>query len=306
MHEETTLGPSQQSGIRPDLESSQGMHAPSNFGGGFGSFLNLHPLGGYLLRFRLSEPSASPSASLPMNRSSIRYAARAGWLLVPAILATLTSFSPAEAQGPRPSPYRFIEGKHEPSIFVAQVGERRGTVNLGPGGGTLFGALYSIELSGPFAFEAAGFLLSTDRDVRVPTANRTDLESLGTAETLVGGFETRLRFTLTGPRTWNHLAPFVIMGGGVAGNLVGRGDLEVDIPNELRARFGPTFMGVAGGGVRWFVTDELVLRGEYTGRLWKMGTPSGFFGLPEDVVGPLPTQEWIQVPSATIGVSWRF
>jgi hypothetical protein len=237
----------------------------------------------------------------------VRGALRPGGLLL--LLATAAGVlvpSALEAQGPGPSPYRFMEGKHEPWVYVAPTGERRGTVDIGPGGGTLFGALYSIEMTGPFAFEAGGFFLSTDRNVRAPNQGRTTLDSLGTASMIAGGIEARLRFTLTGPRTWNHLAPFVVLGGGAVANLSGRDELEAEIPNELRARFGPSFMGVGGAGVRLFVTDQLLIRGEYTSRLWKMGTPSGFFGLPEETVGPLPTQEWIRVPSASIGVSWRF
>jgi hypothetical protein len=238
--------------------------------------------------------------SLSVSRSGL-----VRFTMLVALLSPALAVQSLEAQGPRPSPYRFMEGKHEAGISVAQVAERRGTMDLGPGEGLLVSALYSIELTGPFAFEAGGFLLSTDRLVRVPNATRTGIEELGTAETLVGGIEARLRFTVTGPRTWNHLAPFLILGGGAVGNLSGRGDLELEIPNEIRARFGPSFMGVSGGGVRWFVTDDLVVRGELTGRFWKMGTPSGFFGLPEDSVGAIPTSEWIRVPSASIGLSLR-
>jgi hypothetical protein len=100
------------------------------------------------------------------------------------------------------------------------------------------------SLGGPFALEFGGFLLPTDRLVRAPTASGEAIEELGVADALVGGLDGRLRFTLTGPRTWHRLAPFVVAGGGVVGNLSGRIEEEADLPSEVRFDFGPSFLGL--------------------------------------------------------------
>lgn len=204
------------------------------------------------------------------------------------------------------SPYRFIEGRHEAGIFVASVPGNRGTMELAPGGGTMFGARYGIELSGPFALEFGGFFLPTDRRVRVPNAEGDGIDELGTADAVVGALDGRLRFTLTGARTWNRLAPFVSMGGGIARNFSGRIEEEAELPTDVRATFGPTFMGTLGAGTRLFLSDQLVLRLDATAHYWKQGTPQSFRFLDEEAVGPIVDQEWPAVGGFTVGLSWRF
>jgi hypothetical protein len=210
----------------------------------------------------------------------------------------------AEAQSIR-SPYRFIEGRHEVGVFVAQIPGNRGTMELGPGDGLQFGARYGLELGGPFALEFGGFLLPTDRLVRAPTASGEAIEELGVADALVGGLDGRLRFTLTGPRSWHRLAPFVVAGGGVVGNLSGRIEEEADLPSEVRFDFGPSFLGLLGGGTRVFLSDHLVLRLDATVHFWKLGTPQAFLNLPESA-GTVVQQEWPAVGGFSAGLSWRF
>ncbi len=210
----------------------------------------------------------------------------------------------AEAQSIR-SPYRFIEGRHEAGVFVAQVPGNRGVMELGPGDGVQFGARYGLELGGPFAVEFAGFLLPTDRHVRAPSESGESIEALGVADALVGGLDGRLRFTLTGPRTWYRLAPFVVAGGGVVGNLSGRIEEEDDLPSEVRFDFGPSFLGILGGGTRVVLTDHLVLRVDATAHFWKLGTPQAFLNLPESA-GTVVQQQWPAVGGFSAGLSWRF
>jgi hypothetical protein len=204
------------------------------------------------------------------------------------------------------SPYRFIEGRHEAGLFVASVPGNRGTLELAPGGGTLFGVRYGLEISGPFALEFGGFFLPTDRRVRVPNAEGDGIDDLGSADALVGAIDGRLRFTLTGARTWNRLAPFVSMGGGVARNFSGRIEAEAELPTDVRTTFGPSFMGTLGAGTRVFLSEKLVLRLDATAHYWKQGTPQSFRFLDEEAVGPIVDQEWPAVGAFTVGLSWRF
>lgn len=220
------------------------------------------------------------------------------------IMAAMLAPADAGAQSIR-SPYRFIEGRHEVGVFAAQVSGNRGAMELGPGDGVQFGARYGLDLGGPFALEFAGFLLPTDRHVRAPTASGDAIEELGVADALVGGLDGRLRFTLTGPRTWNRLAPFVVAGGGVVGNLSGRIEEEADLPSEVRFDFGPSFLGILGGGTRVFLSDHLVLRVDATAHFWKLGTPQAFLNLPESA-GTVVQQQWPAVGGFSAGLSWRF
>jgi hypothetical protein len=203
------------------------------------------------------------------------------------------------------SPYEFIEGRHEAGIFFSHVPDNRGTMELGPGGGVLTGARYSFDLGGPFALEFGGFLLPTDRQVRAPSETGQSILEIGTADALVGGIDGRVRFTLTGPRTWHGFAPFLVGGGGVAGNLSGRIEEEAELLTEARFTFGPSFMGVLGAGTRYFLTDQLALRLDATAHFWKVGTPQAFLNLPEEA-GPVVQQEWPAVGAFGVGLSWRF
>lgn len=202
-----------------------------------------------------------------------------------------------------PSPYRFVDNRHEAGPFVAGVPGDRGEMELGPGGGLLFGGRYSIELGGPFALEASSFLLPTDRRIRVP--GDAGIDEVGTVDALVGGIDARVRFTLTGARTWHRFAPFVLAGGGVAGDLYGRDELEAEFPNEVTFRFGPSFLGVLGAGSRWLPGDRITVRADLLLNIWKLGTPDGFLGR-EDELGPVPQQEWTGVPAFSVGLSYRF
>ncbi|TVP49835.1 MAG: hypothetical protein EA350_01470 [Gemmatimonadales bacterium] len=221
-------------------------------------------------------------------------------LLLPAVSM------PAEAGAQTiTSPYEFIEGRHEAGVFLIHVPGNRGTMELGPGDGLLTGARYALDLGGPFALEFTGFVQPTDRRVRAPDAAGQEILELGTASALVGGLDGRVRFTLTGPRTWHNLAPFVVAGGGVVGNLSGRIEEEEELPTEARFTFGPSFMGVLGVGTRYFLTEQLVLRLDATAHFWKLGTPQAYLNLPEEA-GPVVQQEWPAVGGFGVGLSWRF
>jgi len=212
----------------------------------------------------------------------------------------------AEAQQIR-SPYQFIDTRHSAGIFVGIAQENRGQLDLAPGGGIMVGARYGIELSGPFALEGTAFFLPTDRNVFDPTVDPDEQlpELLGTSNSLVAGIDGRLRFTLTGARTWHGLAPFVLMGGGVAGDLTPRSSLEDELVSEERFTLGPSFLGVLGAGTRWLPTENLTFRVDALLHLWKAGTPRAFFQF-EEQYGSVPEQEWPSVGALVLGGSYRF
>jgi hypothetical protein len=142
------------------------------------------------------------------------------WMLPPAValMALPFAWGSAAAQSIT-SPYQFLEGRHEVGLAIHQVPGSRGTMQLGPGGGLKIGARYGIELGGPFALEFHGFVLPTDRKVRIPTPDGMAIEDRGSADMNVVGIDGRLRFSLTGARTWNRLAPLRDHGWGARGRL---------------------------------------------------------------------------------------
>lgn len=223
-------------------------------------------------------------------------------VFVAGFTGALVAAGAAEAQT-IPSPYRFIDTRHDAGAFIASVPGNRGELELGPGGGVMFGGRYGIELGGPFALEGTAFLLPTDRRIRAP--GEEEIEDHGTTTALVGGLDARIRFTVTGPRTWRGLAPFLLAGGGIAGNLSGPAEIEGEFFAEERFSFGPSFLGVLGAGTRWLPGERVTVRADATLHLWKLGTPSGYMGREEDF-GQIPQQEWTGVPAFSIGLSYRF
>ena len=203
-----------------------------------------------------------------------------------------------------PSPYSFIDSRHEGSFLVGIATENRGQLELGPGGGTTLGGRYSIKMGAAFGFEATGLLLSTDRRVVDPEAEGGP-EFLGTTSSLVGAVDARIRFSPMGHRTWNGLAPYAAAGGGVGMDFRRSSALEEDMSSEARFSFGPSFMGTLGAGLRWLPGERLGFRVESNFHLWKLGTPRPFLDLQEEL-GSLPDQEWTGLGTILVGASLRF
>ncbi len=222
------------------------------------------------------------------------------------ILAVTMGVTPALGQEV-PSPYEFIDTRHQAGFFVGAASDNRGSLDLGPGGGVYFGGRYGLELGGPFAIEGTAFLLPTDRNVYDPSDPDEGLQLLGSTTSTVAGIDGRLRFTLTGNRTWNDLAPFAVVGGGLAFDLSRDSPLEEDLFGEERFSFGPSFLGVLGLGSRWLPTDRLTVRADALLHIWRLGTPEAFFQFEgENGLGSISDQEWTGVGVVTLGGAYRF
>ncbi len=203
-----------------------------------------------------------------------------------------------------PSPYRFIERRHDAGMFVGILQERRGDLGIGPGGGVMIGARYAIEFRGPLAAELSGYVVPTDRVV-FQAGEEIGLVPLGKADMVLTGIDARLRFTLTGDRTWRGLAPFVMAGGGVLGAFSEESPLEAEMVAANKVDFGPSALFLGGLGTRWIPGDRLTIRAEATYNFWRQGTPTGWVAFQEDIEGPLKTQ-WIGSAGLALGVSYRF
>jgi hypothetical protein len=190
-------------------------------------------------------------------------------LCLPAVAAT-------RAQGQTiPSAYRFVSTRQEAGLFAGSSSVAKGRFGFGPGGGLNVGARWGIDLSGPLGFEAAAGLISGTRDIINPAKVVGDLK-IGEADQDVATADVRLRFTLTGDRTWHRLAPFFLAGGGVAVGLGGESPLDDNLAKDDRFHFGTSFLGTLGSGVRLVLSDRLALRGDALFSLWKVKTPPGF------------------------------
>ena len=203
-----------------------------------------------------------------------------------------------------PSPFRFVEKRQEAGVFVGTSSVDAGRFGFGPEGGTHIGGRWGVNLSGPLGFEATAGVISGSRDVINPARVEGD-RKVGEADVLLGTLDGRLRFTLTGDRTWHGLAPYIIAGGGIVYDLSGSNEADEQLEDQDRFEMGTSFFGTAGGGLRVSVTERLALRGDAVFSLWKLDTPPGFSD-PERGFEAVEEGQWVNGLHLTIAAVIRF
>lgn len=226
-------------------------------------------------------------------------------LLATALLGIL--WLPATVRGQDiPSPYRYIETAHELGVFGGILSPGTGQLDLGPKEGPAAGVRYAIELAGPLSLEAVGRALITERDVRDPRRAAGE-EVRGTGDVLLTSADVRLKFSLTGRRTWHGFGPYVWAGGGVAFDLAGDPAADQDLLPEDRFDFGTSFLGLLGLGVRWIPRDDIELRVDGEFDLWQLDTPPGYLDAERGLfTDPIPENEWVSALGLTLGAAYRW
>lgn len=202
------------------------------------------------------------------------------------------------------SPYQFMEKKQEAGLFVGYDSKSTGRFGFGPESGTLAGARYGIQLGGPFALEAVAAYHSSTRDIVDPSREEGNMV-IGETDAGLLSLDVRLRFSLTGDRTWRGLHPYVFFGAGVAYDLVGRTEDDGLLLPEDQFNFGTKFIAPLGAGVRWFLSDRFLLRTDFTLRLYQLKTPPGFADPDRDLTG-VGEKEWANGSGVSIGLGIRF
>jgi hypothetical protein len=217
----------------------------------------------------------------------------------------VTLFIPAAATAQAiSSPYRFIDESQAIGLFGGYISAGKGSVGLGPKGGPVFGARYSIRLSGPFTIEIEPAFFKTTRPVLDTTVVDSARAQVGEADLALVLANGSLRFNITGARTWHGLQPFFLFGGGAAVDLSGTSEDDELVTGEARFDFGTSFAGQLGGGVEWYASKRLTLRLDARNALWKIKTPLAFVS---DSFGQnAPREEWVQNGFFTVGLSFRF
>jgi len=203
-----------------------------------------------------------------------------------------------------PSAFRFVETRQEVGFFAGTSTMTKGRFGFGPAGGLTTGARWGIELSGPLGFETVAGVISGTRDVINPAKVVGD-QSIGEADVLMGVVDARLRFTLTGDRSWHRFSPFILAGGGLAFDLSPDSALDEELASDDRFDFGNSFFGTLGGGTRLYLTDRLALRGDAVFSLLKIATPPGFSD-PDRGFTAVEESEWVSGLHLTLSAVIRF
>lgn len=223
--------------------------------------------------------------------------------LVAVLAAGVPAAAPLAAQS-IPSPYRFIEERQEIGVFGGLFHGDAGRYGFGPGPGPLSGLRYGLELSGPLGLEGLVSFAPTTRDVINPGREEGD-RKVEEAEVALVFFEARLRFALTGRRTWHGFQPFAFVGAGLGFDAAGDQAEDLVLPEDDRFDFGTRFQGTGGAGVRFLLGRRWVLRADAALLLYELETPQGFFDEDRDL-GAVPEKEWVNTTTVSLGFAFRF
>jgi len=225
------------------------------------------------------------------------------WAL--ATVAAVALFAtPALGQQIR-SPYRHLERTQAGGLLAGYVATDRGSLELGPGSGPIFGGRYGIRLTGPFTVEGEVGFMPTSRnvvDLVSDDGGETQIPvRLREADLTLLQLTAALRFNLTGPRTYRNLQPFLLAGGGAAFAVSDSDKDATDLHPDVRFDFGTSFAGLLGGGIEWFPVRRLALR--LDGRLlfWELDNPRSFV-----LTGDVSSDEWVQNFYLSVGAAIHF
>lgn len=202
------------------------------------------------------------------------------------------------------SPYRFVDQSQYVNAFAGAIEADRGSLGLGPEGDMAFGVRYGIRLAGPFTVEGAATIFPTSRAIQDTVIAGADTSLVPTgaeADITLGVITAGLRFDLTGPRTWNRLMPFALLGIGAAFPLADDETADEDLDPDVQYDFGTRLVGELGLGVEWFPVERFTLRFDARNMLWKIDAPDGLAASLD-----APTDEWVQNFLLSAGVSFRF
>lgn len=219
---------------------------------------------------------------------------------------------PAEAQTIR-SPLRYIEERQGLSFYGGYLfTESELTLNdstradLGPQSAPIFGARYQLRISGPISGTVGVAYAPSERKlllaeaVNDSTAIRV-IDTGNTAPSRIVMAELGLTFSLTGPRAWNGLAPFVGISAGLAQEIGRITADEEEVPEPEQFDFGPSFALGLRAGTDFFVTRNAALRLEVNPRLWRQSAPQGFRRQ-----GQQGISEWNNASSVQLGGAFYF
>lgn len=216
----------------------------------------------------------------------------AAGLLWPALAAGQVGYRPER------SPYRDIPKGNTLTVAAGQFGGDGGDLGIGPHSGLVLGARYDIRTTHFLQIGVHIARAELERLIVDPFVRVADRVSGPVSQTVNFG-EVDLQFNLTGGKTWNRLAPFL----GIAGGL---GFSESTPADTSGYRFGNKFYFAPHAGARVFFAKRLNLRAEARGVFWKLKYPVQFTREPVLEPGTPPSNSNAVIPAGRRLDEWTF
>ena len=88
-------------------------------------------------------------------------------------------------------------------------------------------------------------------------------------------------------------------------DIAGVGEDDALLLPQDRFVFGSKFVAILGGGLRWLMTERLLVRGDFAVTMNRLQTPEGFLD-PERGLTGVGEKEWVSGPSFSIGAAFHF
>ena len=125
------------------------------------------------------------------------------------------------------------------------------------------------------------------------------------ADVQLVSFDARLKFSLTGDRSWRGLNPLVFVGAGLIWDAAGESEAEGLVLPEDRFGFGRKFVAPIGAAIRWLPGERILVRADLALTMFQLKTPDGYRDPDLGLTG-VGEKEWVSGPTFSLGVGYRF
>ncbi len=190
------------------------------------------------------------------------FALLASALFTPALLHAQVGYVPDE------SPYRDYQSRQNLTLSAGWLNLRRDPAGVAPKSSALLAARYDVSIGGPASFFVRYSAAPSERRVLLPT-NPLATRQIDLRKSTTHVADLGLDLTLTGKKTWHHLAPSLIGGVGIASDFASA--------DTGAYRFGTSFAFTYGAGIRYIVKSGFALRVDVTNYTWKYQYPDRYF-----------------------------
>lgn len=183
-------------------------------------------------------------------------------LLVPAVSRAQVGHLPAK------SPYEDFKIGQTVTLMGGWLAVQRDVADVAPKPSWLAGLRYDIGVGGPASLFARYIVSPSERNLLVPTNNRTQ-RVIGTPGVTTHLVDAGLDISLTGRKTWRHLMPSVNLGAGLVSDFA-RADTGA-------YQFGTKFSFNYGASLRILPRRGPQIRLDATNWLWQYQYPDRYF-----------------------------